>query len=1810
MNIISVLNLLKKNITVNEGVVLLRDLPIYSYVKENLSDAISVIPKGNFADILANFIIGLNPVDKNISNLQNAILSDADLACLVNQTKVPVSEGIANQNWANALHKELEFLKSIDQLTESKKLSKLYWFAKKNKMSITEATNFYNGQLKYNSHLNPINMNKAIKEFREALKKFKTDNIELPKEKQIEMLHRVALNNNVKSDDLLQKTREMFGKNNINESKNKTFSPAFKNWFGDSKVVDKNGNPLVVFHGTADEFDEFKGTAYHQMRPIFFTSDNKLASDYAAHAEYSKYSETDTFGNIVPVYLSMKNPLIVDTKGKTLGYLDAEDKLDEIISEANKKGCDGVIFKNSRDPIGVSYVTDEDGDLGYEEHENLGKKTDIFAVFNKNQIKSIFNKGNFDPNSNNISEDKYPSIRKANLTPEEREKIEKLPIQKSGWLADIEKKNIANHYDNFYKKENNNVCANCDGNGVLDHYENRCPVCRGKGKINESMTINPEWQTHDGKKLTIEKLNKSLDAFKKYIDVKLKTMSNHLHVGSVLKVASKESAKLGLPNVNDYVIAFRERFGQPIGLYTLAHEIKESEENRSLIRVDQHGKNIVFEKDGYSIAVDDPNNAKYISLWKDNKKIGDMTLGNGRTSDTKGYAAIEKVNIDKKYQGQGLGKELYKTALKYIGDKYKGIGGENEQRSNNKQVPSIYKSLGGKQFESGDFVIDKNKELNQFKQNDIYYHGSDKRLTTLSGAGKQNRFFYLTDNKDLAKEYGKEINQLKISKDAKIVDLSNPEKLASDSTALEAITQYAQENDIDPEVLIQETIDGRLWETQSRHIQDDIADIIGEFHNADVIAIPDSTFGSDPKLHGKTFIVLNKEKLELPQEINESEENKNFTPAFKNWFGNSKVVDKDGNPLVVYHGSKVAFNSFDREKIGSNGTSLGQGFYFTPDRNMAKGYGKEIFSTYLAIKKPLLPNTKPFSKLILIKIIKEIAESESKKNGEPIADGFLSNYADVRYEGVEKAIKEAVDSISMDNAVDQIGGLINSGPREEIVHTAVTKITGYDGIMSRGYGNDEKSSDIYIAWYPNQIKSIKNKGTFDPNSNNINESENKIISSPAFKNWFGDSKVVDKNGNPLMVYHGTDSDFDKFEITKHGKTDFGWYGKGFYFTPNKDLAELYARQNPNGSSDLLNKGSIYTVYLSVKKPFMTDLTSLSDTYVEKLKEEGYDGIFYYEYLQDRHNGSYPTEIIVFNSNQIKSIFNKGNFDPKNNNISESENKTFSPAFKNWFGNSKVVDKNGNPLVVYHGTGSDILSFDKSKANDAEGRKYGVGTGKGSFSFTSDIESANAWANRSVSRLEFGSGNTPNIIPVYLKITNPISRDVFEQMLDKKFDGYNFRPQKIRDKFIQEIKSQLKKEGKDGIISDFGEFTVFEPNQIKSIFNKGNFDPKNNNISESENKTFSPAFKKWFGDSKVVDKDGKPLVVYHGTTSDIKAFDPNTTPNVFEKDRGLFFFTNNTYEAGSYAGGEGQLKQGSNIIPVYLSLKNPYELEITNYDPIDYFDDQAIYIIDSAKEAGYDSVIIENINDGEKLFVAFSPNQIKSIFNKGNFDPNSNNISEEIVSFKTKEKSTNNIDALVKKSKWFIDENNMSDKKNKYQLLNMIDDKVHNEFLKRFSVLIGEDFYLYYLTKASEDKDSIHQSIDLDDLVILTEGFDSSTAHRARNNIVKLLRTLVDSSDISLLSNFESYDGYDNLSLKINIYQNSDKKLREINEKFIKLLLQNGFSQESARIFTKDDIVLRFTPIRKTFRTGTYKNREMISMGIEVCGPKKFAKEMN
>ena len=125
-------------------------------------------------------------------------------------------------------------------------------------------------------------------------------------------------------------------------------------------------------------------------------------------------------------------------------------------------------------------------------------------------------------------------------------------------------------------------------------------------------------------------------------------------------------------------------------------------------------------------------------------------------------------------------------------------------------------------------------------------------------------------------------------------------------------------------------------------------------------------------------------------------------------------------------------------------------------------------------------------------------------------------------------------------------------------------------------------------------------------------------------------------------------------------------------------------------------------------------------------------------------------------------------------------------------------------------------------------------------------------------------------------------------------------------------------------------------------------------------------------SKIVDENGEPLVVYHGTDADFTVFDRAKTRATMDIQGN--FFSPWEDDARGY---------GSNVRRFFLNLRNPAD-ENTGYHSLHEFEGQngaGVKARERLVALGYDGV-----NNGGEEFIAFSPEQIKSATeNVGTFD---------------------------------------------------------------------------------------------------------------------------------------------------------------------------------------------------------------------------------
>jgi len=175
-----------------------------------------------------------------------------------------------------------------------------------------------------------------------------------------------------------------------------------------------------------------------------------------------------------------------------------------------------------------------------------------------------------------------------------------------------------------------------------------------------------------------------------------------------------------------------------------------------------------------------------------------------------------------------------------------------------------------------------------------------------------------------------------------------------------------------------------------------------------------------------------------------------------------------------------------------------------------------------------------------------------------------------------------------------------------------------------------------------------------------------VTETPEFKKWFGDSKVVDDEGHPLVVYHGTADDFEAFDLDHPNRKDSGWLGTGVYVTTDPNLAAAYSRlKGGAGNAQVLplfaRVTNPYIATLADKNSFMLVSNGpggkpaarrLADKWTAQLQAEGHDGVILEYQARDVGEKIAGTrEIVVFDPAGVKSATgNIGTFDLNNRNL--------------------------------------------------------------------------------------------------------------------------------------------------------------------------------------------------------------------------------------------------------------------------------------------------------------------------------------------------------------------------------------------------------------------------------------------------------------------------------------------------------------------------------------------------------------------------------
>ena len=391
------------------------------------------------------------------------------------------------------------------------------------------------------------------------------------------------------------------------------------------------------------------------------------------------------------------------------------------------------------------------------------------------------------------------------------------------------------------------------------------------------------------------------------------------------------------------------------------------------------------------------------------------------------------------------------------------------------------------------------------------------------------------------------------------------------------------------------------------------------------------------------------------------------TPEFIKWFGDWETAQiihelKNGKPFIVSGNEFADFSEpLNMKKLRSEAITYGESNIVGKYENKYSGIKLEVRRG--GIDESIQHGSGP-EKLKALASIKDILV-----NGYVVYDGINPK----NKKGRLVAISKRVD-ISGKSFVVTVGLREDANGRLFYDHELLD--------TRRAEGLSSQSSEGLSPQHP------------APTSTRLNDYYIRFIEKD-----INSSKVVDENGEPLVVYHGGKGGIDVFDPNLSGTVKPSDWGKGVYFTPLKWQAngykEDYNLAYDKVSNDLWDKfnakakefgtavmyksldlqahkitqsqydeleaideewrqvieegrkngnGEVYSVFLNMKNPEYESYQGITDSYLaERAKDSGKDGIVI---TNDEGN---LDEIVAFNPNQIKSATeNNGDFSESNN----------------------------------------------------------------------------------------------------------------------------------------------------------------------------------------------------------------------------------------------------------------------------------------------------------------------------------------------------------------------------------------------------------------------------------------------------------------------------------------------------------------------------------------------------------------------------------
>lgn len=201
-------------------------------------------------------------------------------------------------------------------------------------------------------------------------------------------------------------------------------SQEFKNWFGNSTIVDDKGNPLVLYRGISEKYNVDK------QPNVVWLSPDKAQSD--------RYRHGGSGSEVLSVYAKVENPFFVGDSYTQMTVSNFVNKIMSTIDTAYEQGKiteqralalydeleniqrndEGKYFSvyqiyNSRQDL-VDIIKE----LGFDAISTTEDGNLTYGVFGQENVKAVNNQGTFNPNDPNIYNQAQEGTPKGSFTPQ------------------------------------------------------------------------------------------------------------------------------------------------------------------------------------------------------------------------------------------------------------------------------------------------------------------------------------------------------------------------------------------------------------------------------------------------------------------------------------------------------------------------------------------------------------------------------------------------------------------------------------------------------------------------------------------------------------------------------------------------------------------------------------------------------------------------------------------------------------------------------------------------------------------------------------------------------------------------------------------------------------------------------------------------------------------------------------------------------------------------------------------------------------------------------------------------------------------------------------------------------------------------------------------------------------------------------------------------------------------------------------------------------------------------------------------------